>query len=229
MTRGATAVIVADARPVVAQGLAAGLTGHPRVEAAAVSTDTELVAAIETGAPAVVLVPLDPGGAGTELLHCALRAAPASTHVVVIGAPRAVAGPLSDPWVARGIRAVLPASCSTQELAGMMAAIDVLPDAVGPSDVASPVAGLPGGDRPEPPAGALARLTPREREVLGLLAQGRSTREIADGMSISVNTVRAHVNVLLHKLGVHSRLRAVALFTDGAPPARSPGGTADGG
>jgi DNA-binding NarL/FixJ family response regulator len=74
----------------------------------------------------------------------------------------------------------------------------------------------PRGDEPEEREDRLAGLTVREREVLGLLAQGRSTREIAEEMSVSVNTVRTHVNVLLHKLGVHSRLRAVALFADAA-------------
>nr|WP_276508587.1 helix-turn-helix transcriptional regulator [Modestobacter muralis] len=59
-------------------------------------------------------------------------------------------------------------------------------------------------------------MTPRQREVLALLAEGVSTPEIARRMAVSVNTVRTHVNVLLHRLGVHSRLRAVALYADAA-------------
>jgi DNA-binding NarL/FixJ family response regulator len=207
-------VVVADARPVVAQGLAAALTGHPLFDAAAASTDAELIAAIETRAPVVVVVPLGRDGRVPQLLRCALRAAPARTDVVVVGSPRSVDGELAGPWAAGDIRAVLPASSTVQELADGIAAIEEHPDVVrapGPA----PVEEGAGAAGPGVPRSALASLTAREHEVLGLLAQGRSTREIAAAMSVSVNTVRTHVNVLLHKLGVHSRLRAVALFTDG--------------
>jgi DNA-binding NarL/FixJ family response regulator len=53
-------------------------------------------------------------------------------------------------------------------------------------------------------------LTARELEVLGLLAEGLSTREIAETLFISNNTARNHVQRLIAKLGAHSRLGAVA-------------------
>jgi PAS domain S-box-containing protein len=53
-------------------------------------------------------------------------------------------------------------------------------------------------------------LTPREREVLTLLASGLSTAPIAERLCISPRTVRNHVNSILGKLGVHTRLEAVA-------------------
>lgn len=53
-------------------------------------------------------------------------------------------------------------------------------------------------------------LTPREREVLLLLAHGLGTEEIADMLSISPATTRNHVQSVLNKLEVHSRLEAVA-------------------
>jgi two-component system nitrate/nitrite response regulator NarL len=221
-------VVVADARPVIAQGLAAALTGHPLLEAAGVSTDTELIAAIESRAPRVIVVPLDRGGGVPELLECALRAAAECTDVVVVGSPGSTAGSLSGPLI-RGLRAVLPASSTAQELAEAIAALGPSPDGIRVPQTRTLVAGGQGDDGVPAREDVLTRLTAREHEVLGLLAQGRSTREIADALSVSVNTVRAHVNVLLHKLGVHSRLRAVALFTDGAAPARSPeAGPADG-
>lgn len=52
-------------------------------------------------------------------------------------------------------------------------------------------------------------LTPREREVLYLLACGRSTAEVADELFISPVTVRNHTQRILGKLGVHTRLEAV--------------------
>jgi DNA-binding NarL/FixJ family response regulator len=51
-------------------------------------------------------------------------------------------------------------------------------------------------------------LTAREREVLGLLAEGRSDKEIADALCISSRTVGAHVTHLLAKLGVETRTAA---------------------
>jgi len=56
-----------------------------------------------------------------------------------------------------------------------------------------------------------AALTPREREILSLLASGESTRVIARRLFISIATVRNHTQSILGKLGVHSRLAAVAL------------------
>jgi two-component system nitrate/nitrite response regulator NarL len=61
---------------------------------------------------------------------------------------------------------------------------------------------------PEPFDGV--RLTAREREVLRRLVTGERTQTIAAGMGVSYSTARTHVQNLLHKLGVHSRLEAVA-------------------
>jgi DNA-binding NarL/FixJ family response regulator len=53
-------------------------------------------------------------------------------------------------------------------------------------------------------------LTRRELEVLGLLAEGQSQKEIAGSLVISSKTVAAHIQHILGKLGVHSRAQAVA-------------------
>lgn len=54
-------------------------------------------------------------------------------------------------------------------------------------------------------------LTPREREVLQTLAGGLADKEIAAELGVGVGTVRTHVNAVLTKLGVRSRLQAVVL------------------
>ena len=59
--------------------------------------------------------------------------------------------------------------------------------------------------------GAQGVLTRREREVLQYLSDGHTTQEIATQLSISVRTVRNHVEHILHKLDAHSRLEAVAV------------------
>jgi DNA-binding NarL/FixJ family response regulator len=51
-------------------------------------------------------------------------------------------------------------------------------------------------------------LTPREREVLGLVAEGASNRQIADALVVSERTARTHVSAILSKLGLVSRTQA---------------------
>jgi DNA-binding NarL/FixJ family response regulator len=53
-------------------------------------------------------------------------------------------------------------------------------------------------------------LTPREREVLARLVRGESTTGMARSMGVRLSTTRTHVDSVLIKLGVHSRLEAVA-------------------
>ena len=72
------------------------------------------------------------------------------------------------------------------------------------------------GTRAEPPAAPHPDLTPRQVEVLRLLEQGRSTRQIADELHLTTDTVRNHVGNVLRRLGVHSRIEAVAAARRGA-------------
>jgi PAS domain S-box-containing protein len=67
------------------------------------------------------------------------------------------------------------------------------------------------------PASPPPHLTPRQVEVLRLLEQGCSTKQIAAELHLSTETVRNHVRNLLQALGVHSRLEAVAAARGAAP------------
>jgi DNA-binding NarL/FixJ family response regulator len=61
-----------------------------------------------------------------------------------------------------------------------------------------------------------AKITPREREVLALIACGYSTSEIASALWITEDTVRTHVKRLLARLSARTRAQAVAIaFRDG--------------
>jgi two-component system, NarL family, nitrate/nitrite response regulator NarL len=66
------------------------------------------------------------------------------------------------------------------------------------------------GGRRDSLAALIASLTTREREVLGLLTEGMNGSRIAETLRISQNTVRTHVQSILTKLQVHSRLEAAA-------------------
>ena len=70
-----------------------------------------------------------------------------------------------------------------------------------------------------------ASLSTREREVLALLVEGADTREIAQRLYLSSKTVRTHVQRILAKLGVHSRLQAVAFAVRHRVPPASPNGS----
>jgi two-component system, NarL family, nitrate/nitrite response regulator NarL len=77
-------------------------------------------------------------------------------------------------------------------------------------------------------------LTKRERSVLALLVDGSSSEQIAHVLSISPNTVRTHIQNVLTKLQVHSRLEAAAfavkrgLVETREPPRRRLGGRGEG-
>lgn len=59
--------------------------------------------------------------------------------------------------------------------------------------------------------GSRSDLTARELEILRIAAQGLTNRDIAEQLSLSVNTVRNHMQHVLNKLGAHSKLEAVTV------------------
>ncbi|HEX9370925.1 MAG TPA: response regulator transcription factor, partial [Roseiflexaceae bacterium] len=63
-------------------------------------------------------------------------------------------------------------------------------------------------ERASPSNGQPERLTPREREVLKLVVEGQTNREIASKLSLSVGTVKIHVEHIIAKLGVADRTQA---------------------
>ena len=107
--------------------------------------------------------------------------------------------------LAAGASGMLPMDGSAQEIAGAIRRASagelVLPDRDLPSLV----------DRVRSPIDRFNVLTPRERQILGLLTEGLSTLEIAAVLGISTGTVQVHVKNILAKLGLHSKVEAVRL------------------
>jgi DNA-binding CsgD family transcriptional regulator len=74
------------------------------------------------------------------------------------------------------------------------------------------VFGLVAVDEQAPPKRAAdgeVSLTPRQAQVMHLLARGCSTEQMADELGVAQDTIRNHVRAILRRLGVHSRLEAV--------------------
>jgi DNA-binding NarL/FixJ family response regulator len=70
----------------------------------------------------------------------------------------------------------------------------------------------PAAPDPPPDGKPLARLTPRELEILQLVARGMTDREIGLALGVSTRTVESHVAHLMQRLGVHDRAAAVEAF-----------------
>jgi DNA-binding NarL/FixJ family response regulator len=107
-------------------------------------------------------------------------------------------------------RAILPADADPELVAAAVRLVAhgllVLPDvAVDPAASGGP------DEEDAPPAEAPIQLTPREREVLELLAAGASNKVIARRLDVSVHTAKFHVASLFRKLGASGRLEAVGI------------------
>ncbi len=97
----------------------------------------------------------------------------------------------------------------TRGIAALAAAIDRVTEGEVVVDVPVPIAArrsVPPGD----PRRLAGYLTARERECLALLVKGLSTASMVSVLGVSRTTVRTHVQALLTKLGVHSRLEAAS-------------------
>jgi NarL family two-component system response regulator YdfI len=108
-----------------------------------------------------------------------------------------------------GVRAILPSEISPDQLAAALQAATAGLVVLHPSEIP---AALPAASAGLPPLAELTEpLTPREREVLQMLASGLVNKEIAAKLSISEHTVKFHVASILGKLGAATRTEAVSL------------------
>lgn len=111
--------------------------------------------------------------------------------------------------IAQGVRGILlqsaPPDALVTALLALAAGLSVLPPRVAAALAPEPILG-------EGP-GATDTLTPREAEVLNLIAEGLPNKTIAARLSISEHTVKFHVNAILTKLGAQSRTEAVVRAT----------------
>lgn len=165
----------------------------------------------------------DAGLAVVEEGEVVLADRPIDTAVPVIAL---VSGETRRTWPTN-VRAVVPADVDAAMLAAIITVVAAgyalasgrdgeRPACPSPSPLlASPACGGGlgrGAEEEADPGDELASaLTPREREVLALLIEGASNKEIARALALSVHTVKFHIAALTEKLGARSRVEAVAI------------------
>ena len=202
-------MIIAD-DPLARAGLGALLRDLPGVTVMGqAASDDDLEAAVNAHRPDVILWDLG-WDVGDGLLRLADVAGEPSMHPVVVLLPEDA--PASEAWAA-GASGLLRRDESSERMAAALVAaaegLVVLEPAFTPGLIPrrEPGEGAPG-------AGPLVEsLTPRELEVLLLLAEGLPNKTIAQRLGISEHTVKFHVNAILGKLGVESRTEAVVRAT----------------
>ena len=196
-------ILLADDHPVVRDGLAAMLGTQPDFEVVGeAGTGAEAVAEAARLRPDVVLMDLEmPAFDGIEATR-RLRAADPAVQVVVLTAfdtDERIVGALqagAQGYLLKGSpRAEIFAAIRTVSAGGAL---------LQPVVASKLLRQVRETEHPD-------ALTPREKEVLGLVAAGLANREIAARLSISERTVKFHVSSLLSKLGAKNRTLAVRL------------------
>jgi len=197
-------LVIADS--IVARaGLATRLAGDDRFEVigqARAVADLERLVGVEGADVVVVEVRPDDDRAASALR--ALAAEGLSPPVVAVVHDEA--GSWTGEALHAGVRAVLPVDVGANQLRAAIAAVAAGFVVMRPEDIPGGAGAAPA--RTAPPA-TEARLTPRELEVLGLLAEGIGNKGIATRLAISERTVKFHIAAIFDKLGVTSRTEAV--------------------
>ncbi len=207
-------VLIVEDHPIVADGLRLVLSRTEDMTVTGTArTAREAVRLAAETRPSVVVVDYHlPEGTGAEAVKALRDVAPDAAFVVLTADP-------SDDTMLSAIEAGVSgylikseAASDIVEAVRRAAAGDMLIPARTLADLLAR-----GRSRAQHDAHRRAlrgRLTPREHEVLRLMAEGLQNRVIADQLGLSVATVRVHVQNIIEKLDAHSRLEAVLRAND---------------
>jgi len=209
-------VLIVDDHPIFRDGLAGLLATLPEVEIAATAgTAEEALAALTRTSPDVVLMDINlPGTSGVEATRRVSQVAPAVAVLVIsmVDDDDSVLAAL-----AAGARGYVLKGASAAEITAALRTV-----AAGGAVFGAGIASRLLANRPVRLSGPASLsqqhdLTAREREVLDLLAEGASNRQIARSLGLSLKTVQNHVSRILDKLQAADRTQA-ALRARGMPP-----------
>jgi DNA-binding NarL/FixJ family response regulator len=205
-------VAIVEDTPSVREGLATILNTSPGLKCvAACASAEEAIQTIPSLHPDVVLMDINlPGESGIACVHRLKEQLP-RVQIVMLTIEedsRRVFQSLAAGATGYLVKHVPPA--------GILAAIEEVHR--GGSPMTSQIARMlvRSFQRPAPVAGA-ENLTPREQEILRLVAKGYRTKEVAEELAISSLTVESHLRNVYDKLHVRSRAGAVARFLAGRP------------
>ena len=197
-----TPVLVIAGSDRLAAAIEAMLRGHPAWRVV-VGSPAELAHVVDDLEPASVVMALPPPAAASALRNLGSR--PRVPPVILLAAE-----PLGA-WTAQarraGVRGVLRDDATAEELTAAVAATMAGLLVLHPAAVIARPAAVAGSRRVSEGTG----LTPRELEILEMLAEGMSNRRIAVRLGISGYTVKFHVASILGKLGAATRTEAVTL------------------
>jgi DNA-binding NarL/FixJ family response regulator len=201
-------VLVADADDAWGDAVTGMLTRHEGVEVVSVAkTAKSAVQQAQSLRPDVVILDAllpDVGGAATALR---IKAEAPRTSILLLALEHDDA--LAAGAIAAGCAGVVDKQRAWVELASAVRAAFHGETSISQAELQQVVTKVRDSWRP----GRAQDLTAREREVLLCMTQGLSNQQVATRLSVTVNTVRNHVQRILYKLDVHSRLEAVVLAT----------------
>lgn len=201
LERGAIRVVVVDDHQMFVESLVRLLDDEADIEVVAVAgSSREALTSVHAAQPDVVVMDYqlpDESGARATV---ALRTRDPQVRVVMLTGH-------ADTSAARAAAEVGCVAFITKDRAAQDLVDAVRSAYAGVVSLGQPTMNLvPGWDSKR-----TARLSRREREVLRMLADGKGTEQISEALFISRNTVRAHVQRVISKLGAHSKLEAVAI------------------
>jgi DNA-binding NarL/FixJ family response regulator len=197
-------IVVADDHPIVRAGIVGLLETAEGIEVVGEAADgAEAVALAESERPDLVLMDLRMPGVDGASATASIVAAGTGTRVLVLTTYE------TDDHILAAIEAgasgyLLKAAPQAEILAGIRA-VAAGETVLAPSIAAKLVSRVRADAASEP----IPTLSPREREVLALVAEGRSNPEIARELYLGEATVKTHLLHVFEKLGVNDRTRAV--------------------
>ena len=198
---GRARVFVVDDHALFRAGVRAELGATVDIVGDAGDVDTAITG-IVASQPEVVLLDVHlPGGGGRTVIE-AVRATAPDVRFLALSVSDSAEDVIG--LIRAGARGYVTKTISREELVDAISRVRS-GDAVFSPRLAGFVLDAFAGDLPAPVDPELDQLTPREREVLRLIARGYSYKEVAARLSLSVKTVETHVSSVLRKLQLSSR------------------------